>query len=244
MSKVVQNDLEYLRQKYPGVSEIVSQQGGLMTRPGGECDYYKCEEWMKKNICQSGFIEIGSAWGASFHLWGSVISEGPKISVDYMDLENYPFFSLTHFSNRNKTWMKHFDDAHVVYGKSSCPEVIDTVGNILNGRKVGWLYIDGNHTYQSALIDYGLYKQFVKVGGYIGFHDISDGEIRPHHMHYNTSWQVYSEIKHHKLLMDTTFDPDWKEYRNAVNHETEYYKLNWVWETTTGDGIGIFQVEE
>jgi hypothetical protein len=53
----------------------------------------------------------------------------------------------------------------------------DQVAGILDGKKVDFLFIDGDHSYEGVRQDYEMYREFVKPGGWIGFHDISDTEF-------------------------------------------------------------------
>jgi cephalosporin hydroxylase len=135
-----------------------------------------------------GFIEIGSANGASFHCWASIIQLGPKISVDL----NHGFGlsaglpdantskntlaagegEYTGVKNRNDNWRLHFTDVRIVEGNSMAIETIETTRKTLNGEKVGWLFIDAWHEYFAVKRDLENYKQFVNPTGYIGFHDI------------------------------------------------------------------------
>ena len=117
----------------------------------------------------NGFIEIGSANGGSFHCWASVIPEGPKVSVDWNRGFNMNAITAQH---RNSLWRKHFLDVRIVEGDSLESDTVEACKIVLDGDLVDWLFIDAQHTYDSALKDFNNYKQFVRDGGYIGFHDI------------------------------------------------------------------------
>jgi cephalosporin hydroxylase len=133
-----------------------------------------------KNL--SGFIEVGSANGASFHCWGRAIPTGPKISVDW----NFGFGlavqnvgdTVAHEADhqtiqiRNDTWRTNFADVHTVEGDSRSPDTIEQVRKILNGQTVDWVFIDAWHEYDAAMADYKNYLEFVSPNGYITFHDI------------------------------------------------------------------------
>ena len=51
----------------------------------------------------------------------------------------------------------------------------DANKNILNDKKVDFLFIDGDHTYQGVKKDFEIYCSLVKKDGIIGFHDIVSG---------------------------------------------------------------------
>lgn len=145
----------------------------------------------------AGFIEVGSANGASFHCWGRAIPNGPKISVDWNfgfglavqnvgDTVAHEADHLT-IQNRNNTWRANFSDVHTVEGDSRSPQMIDQVRKILNGQTVDWVFIDAWHEYDAAMADYKNYLEFVSPNGYIAFHDIFQSDSMK---------QFWHEVKH------------------------------------------------
>jgi cephalosporin hydroxylase len=138
----------------------------------GSAEYIECLKWLHEQSDLHGFIEIGSAYGGSFHLWSTVI-EGPKISIDMEPKGQYPqSLSVEHMRIRNEKWRKHFSNVHSLMGDSMATETIQDVKQILGEDKVSWLFIDGDHRYIGAKSDFENYVQFVKPGGYVAFHDI------------------------------------------------------------------------
>ena len=55
---------------------------------------------------------------------------------------------------------------------SHSQKAVDAVRKALNGKKLDFIFIDGDHTYEGAKKDFKLYRHFVRKGGVIGFHDI------------------------------------------------------------------------
>ena len=145
-------------------------------------------KFLDENLSEktNGFIEIGSAMGGSFHCWGSIIKDGIKISVDLPLVDTgttWPEFvknKAEEFSGLNsegvdyrlKIWNEHLTDVVQILGDSRMPETVSKVEESLNGKQVDFLFIDGDHSYQAIKSDYLKYKDFVRKGGYIGFHDI------------------------------------------------------------------------
>ena len=43
---------------------------------------------------------------------------------------------------------------------------------ILNGKEIDFLHIDGDHNFNGVKIDFEMYSPLVKKGGIIAFHDI------------------------------------------------------------------------
>lgn len=48
----------------------------------------------------------------------------------------------------------------------------DRVGRLLGNKKVDFLFIDGDHTYDGAKKDFTIYRPLVRDGGIIAFHDV------------------------------------------------------------------------
>ncbi|MFN6069283.1 MAG: class I SAM-dependent methyltransferase, partial [Pseudanabaena sp.] len=60
---------------------------------------------------------------------------------------------------------------------------------VLNGDKIDFLFIDGDHTYEGVRQDYEMYSPLVQKGGYIAFHDINDTERhRQRNVHVAEFW--------------------------------------------------------
>jgi predicted O-methyltransferase YrrM len=55
---------------------------------------------------------------------------------------------------------------------SHLPVTADAVRNVLAGRDVDAMFIDGDHTYAGVKQDYEMYESLVRAGGIIAFHDI------------------------------------------------------------------------
>jgi cephalosporin hydroxylase len=85
---------------------------------------------------------------------------------------------------------------------------------VLNGRPIDFLFIDGDHTYEGVRQDYLLYKPLVRSGGLIAFHDIYPNPQDPN-------------IQVHKLWMELMPQPATEEIR---------------YEPTEKFGIGVIEM--
>lgn len=118
-------------------------------------------------------VEIGTYRGGSAGLWMKRYLPELFITIDVEKLAD-------------------IDGCHYLHGKSSQdPAVVEQVKQILNGRPVDFLFIDGSHKYANAKRDFELYSPMVRPGGLIMFHDVlyryADGDVP-------TLW---TEIKQH-----------------------------------------------
>lgn len=124
------------------------------------------------------FIEIGTDQGGTFLVWSKLSDpNGLKISVDW---PHGPFGSFEHTYNleeRNKKMKTFGNQVHIISGDSHSESIKKSVQNILGNKKVDFIFIDGDHTYTGVKLDFYMYKEFVKPGGWIGFHDIKNTEF-------------------------------------------------------------------
>lgn len=60
----------------------------------------------------------------------------------------------------------------IVDGQSLSPRSLRRIQRALGGRQIDVLLIDGDHSYQGALGDFVAYRDWVREGGLIAFHDI------------------------------------------------------------------------
>jgi len=110
-------------------------------------------------------LEIGTARGGTALIWSYLASER-VITCDIQDMTlQAPLY-------------KRFPppgsrcQVTVLTGNSHDPEFKKRVARELNGEKVDFLFIDGDHTEAGVTADYLDYKEFVRPGGLIAFHDI------------------------------------------------------------------------
>lgn len=64
--------------------------------------------------------------------------------------------------------------AFVIRADSHKSETQFRLGQLLEDRPVGLLFIDGDHTYAGVKSDYAMYAPFVRSGGLVALHDICE----------------------------------------------------------------------
>lgn len=67
---------------------------------------------------------------------------------------------------------KRTDLVDVIYGDSHRSDTLERVWDILDGRAVDVLFIDGDHRYEGVSADTIAYFPFVRTGGIAAYHDI------------------------------------------------------------------------
>jgi cephalosporin hydroxylase len=120
------------------------------------------------------YVEIGSFAGGSAALMSSNELETEVISIDLGHTINPSIVlqNVEKFKNVNNKFS-------YIKGNSTDIDTINKLKDILNGRKIDILFIDGDHSYDGVIADYRLYNGFVADGGYIIFDDYMDKEHSP-----------------------------------------------------------------
>ncbi len=141
-------------------------------------------------------IEIGTARGGTLLIWSSLASE-QAISCDLVHhgaqrplLEALP-------PPGSKCKVK------LLTGNSHEAAFKQRVAQELNGRKADFLFIDGDHTEAGVAADYNDYKEFVRPGGIIAFHDIVENQPFPT----NQVYHLWKKIKPKAVTEEFVNDP-------------------------------------
>ncbi len=116
-------------------------------------------------------LEIGTAWGGSLFCWAQAADpEALLISVDLPGGDGGGGYSpdyIPHFRNflfAGQTLAARLGDSHA-------SEMMREITNILDGRPVDFLFIDGDHSYEGVKADFEQYSPLVVPGGLVMFRD-------------------------------------------------------------------------
>lgn len=101
-------------------------------------------------------LEIGVHLGRSMKVWDEAFK--PTWLVG---LEKDTCYDYTNVPGRVITGVDSGD-----------PKTVWDIYQQLNGHKLDFLFVDGDHTYNAVVKDFLLYSGMVRVGGIIAFHDI------------------------------------------------------------------------
>lgn len=136
-------------------------------------------------------VEIGSDVGGSLSAWTKITNQ-----VYSIDLPAGPFSSE---STARRSW-----GASTYSGDSHSADAFDWLVGKLHGRRVDFLMIDGDHTYEGSLADWQMYRPLVRPGGVIAFHDICwHGPGHPCQV--DAVWQQVKEgYRSHEIIQTPT----------------------------------------
>lgn len=110
-------------------------------------------------------VEIGTARGGTLLIW-SYLASKRVITCDLNDMSlQRPLFSQFPPPGSNCQVTLLSGNSHEASFKARLAQE-------LNGEKADFMFIDGDHTESGVEADYNDYKEFVRPGGLIAFHDI------------------------------------------------------------------------
>jgi cephalosporin hydroxylase len=117
-------------------------------------------------------LEIGTARAGTLLVWSSIASE-KVITCDlvHRDAQRPLLEALPPPGSACRV--------KLLTGNSHELAFKQRVAHELGGRKADFLFIDGDHTESGVALDYNDYKEFVRPGGIIAFHDIIENQPLP-----------------------------------------------------------------
>jgi predicted O-methyltransferase YrrM len=152
-------------------------------------------------------LEIGSFKGGTLFVFSRMAKNNALILS--IDLPGGPF------GGGYPSWKKYFfkkiasknQKIELIRGNSHSLETLEYLKKILSGRKIDFLFIDGDHTYEGVKKDYDLYSNFVKDGGLIAFHDI----VKHKDITNCNIYDFWNELKKVKKYKEIIYNPsqDW-----------------------------------
>jgi len=125
-----------------------------------------------ENLNPKIIVEIGTANGGTLFMSTRLAQDDALIvSIDLPGGDfggGYPEWKVPIY----KSFARPGQRIELIRGNSHAAETFSKLKEVLNGREIDYLFIDGDHTYEGAKMDFEKYSTLVRKGGKIGFHDI------------------------------------------------------------------------
>ena len=119
-------------------------------------------------------VEIGTATGGTlFLLCRNVAQDALILSIDLRKGRfgnGYPLAKAPLY----KSFATGRQKVALIRGNSHLEETERKAKKILMDRKVEFMFIDGDHTYEGVKADFQMYSKLVAPGGVVAFHDIAE----------------------------------------------------------------------
>ena len=131
-----------------------------------------------KDLTPKIILEIGTAGGGTLYLFTRIID--PEATIISIDLPGgsfgggYSEWKIPLYQSFTKNQQK----IKLLRADSHNPKTFKLVKSVLADKKVDFLFIDGDHTYEGVKRDFNMYSGLVKEGGIIAFHDIVEHDPR------------------------------------------------------------------
>lgn len=119
-------------------------------------------------------LEIGTAKGGTLYLWSRLCAEGATmVSIDMPGM-------MGSVRPTNRALYRKFGRSrgvtiHTIDADSQVEPTRKRAEELLAGKPVDFLFIDGDHSYEGVQRDFELYAPLVRPGGLVVFHDIAIG---------------------------------------------------------------------
>ena len=148
-----------------------------------------------KAISPKNILEIGTCNGGTLFIWSNLASN-QVISCD-----------LNESKVREDLYQQFIPtdsncDVVSLAGDSHSEDFRMLVESKLNGEKVDFLFIDGDHTDKGVRLDYDMYKHLVRKGGLIAFHDIVEKQPTPMNQVYHLWEELKKTVKYDEFIKD------------------------------------------
>lgn len=155
-------------------------------------------------------LEIGTASGGTSLIWSYIASE--RVITCDLNKMTYQAPLFTRFpppASKCKVTL--------LSGNSHDPDFKARVARELNGTQVDFLFIDGDHTEPGVTADYLDYKEFVRPGGLIAFHDIVESQPLP----INQVFHLWKRLKQVGQVEEFVNDPGQRGFGIGLLHVPE-----------------------
>jgi predicted O-methyltransferase YrrM len=118
-------------------------------------------------------LEIGTFRGGTFFLLSRVARDDGFLIT--MDLPEFQGGRARQRQALYRSFAGPKQRVEAVGADSHAPAAVRQIQDLLAGRPLDLLFIDGDHSYAGIKTDYELYSPLVRRGGLIAFHDIVPG---------------------------------------------------------------------
>ena len=134
-------------------------------------------------------LEIGTGRGGTLYLWSKVAAaDGVLISIDLP--KGCPEWKIPFY----KSFGSANQEIHLLPTNSHDKTTLREVKRIPGGRKVDFLFIDGDHSYEEVKSDFEMYSELMEGERMIALHDI----VHPEYPEVEKFWKEIKKTRKFK----------------------------------------------
>ena len=142
-------------------------------------------------------VELGVYRGGTLYFWTRAAA--PDARIVGVDTPGTP----ESVNSNLQSWLLPTQQGKIILADTKAPETRDQALDFLQ-RPIDFLFIDAEHTYESAKRDWELWSPCVRPGGLVMFHDISHRDTDDPSI---GVYQLWAEIKAVKPTREIMGDP-------------------------------------
>lgn len=155
-------------------------------------------------------LEIGTAHNASLACWAACTEANLVIGIDPLTLPKTSAQQAS-FDNLVTTY-----NLKIIPFRSNQPEAHEKLEELLNGKKIDFMFIDAEHDYGNALDDFKNYLPYMNEKSLIGFNDIYYSDVL---FKAGTGvWKLWDELKN-------KYSYDEIHYHSSMGNGFIYYHI-------------------
>jgi predicted O-methyltransferase YrrM len=140
-------------------------------------------------------LEIGTCNGGTLFMWSNLASQ-KVVSCDLF--KNHTRGELyAHFAPPQSGCV-----VKALVGDSHDPDFKQKVFQEFDGEKLDFLFIDGDHSEGGVRADFNDYKELVRVGGIIAFHDVIKNQPVPGNQVFNFWEPIKKQYRYEEFIDD------------------------------------------
>jgi len=151
-----------------------------------------------KDLNPKVVCEIGTDLGGTFYLWSKASPLGGLfISIDLPRLyrKSLNRFLYSFFARPQKVYCLR-ESSHSL-------DCLLKVQKLLGDKKIDFLFIDGDHSYEGVKQDFLFYAKYVRKGGIIAFHDIMKDNLPGNVCDVDKFWaRIKTVFQHREIAAD------------------------------------------
>lgn len=205
MNRISEN-VFYIRTIYFSPSKSLAQKSIMLKAAQIEEEFGTLIDILSKKEL-SNVLEIGTYKGGALFAWCKLADNNAKIIS--VDLLYKRYNAMVDYDRTKKIYSRFYktggQELFIMLKNSHEQDTLDTVKEILDGDKLDFLFIDGDHSYEGVKRDFEMYSTLVKRGGVIVLHDIVP------YSEYGVAkyWQEIKNKFHHKEIVNDWNGPGW-----------------------------------